>query len=365
MKILSITGVRPNFIKIAALHRSFLKHPGIISGIVHTGQHYDTRMSGIFFNQLALPQPGYFLGVGGGSHAQQTANTMLAFEKVLLAEKPDLVLVVGDVNSTVACTLVAVKEHIPVAHVEAGLRSGDRAMPEEINRLVTDSISDLLFVSEQSGLENLAREGAPEDRVHLVGNVMIDTLVHFGRQADESPVLEQHRLSPGEYALMTMHRPSNVDTPEGLATVVRIALDTADRVKVVFPVHPRTYKNMESSGLTAALKKHPGIVLMEPQGYFEFLRLIKNAKVVITDSGGVQEETTYLQVPCLTFRKNTERPVTVTLGTNQLLKDPDPAEMDGILTAILEGKAKKGTIPPLWDGKAADRITEILLNYKY
>ncbi len=363
MKILSIVGARPNFMKVAPLHRAFLKHPEIDSRIVHTGQHYDARMSDIFFNQLGLPQPDYFLGIGGGSHTQQTANIMLAFEKILLEEKPDMVLVVGDVNSTVACTLVAVKEHIPVAHVEAGLRSGDRTMPEEINRLVTDSISDLLFVSEQSGVDNLAREGVPEEKVWYVGNVMIDSLVYFREQAERSTILEQNGLSPGGYALITMHRPANVDTPEGLASVSRIVLNTAGRLKAVFPIHPRTLKNMERFGLLDAVKEHPNVLLMEPQGYFEFLKLIRHAKVVLTDSGGIQEETTYLQVPCMTFRNNTERPVTVTLGTNILLQDMKPEEIDGILTEILNGKIKDGAIPPLWDGRTAERIAEILLTY--
>lgn len=360
MKILSIVGARPNFMKVAPLHRAFMAHGGIVSKIVHTGQHYDARMSDIFFNQLGLPTPDYFLGVGGGSHTQQTARIMLAFEEILLSEKPDLVLVVGDVNSTIACTLVAVKEHIPVAHVEAGLRSGDRTMPEEINRLVTDAISDLLFVSEQSGLDNLASEGVPQEKVIFAGNVMIDSLVQFEQQADRSDILDTAGLTPCGYALVTMHRPANVDTLEGLTAVAQIVLNTAGQLKVAFPIHPRTLKNMEQHGLLEAIQKHPAILLMEPQGYFEFLKLIKNAKVVLTDSGGIQEETTYLKVPCLTFRNNTERPVTVTLGTNRLLEHLNPAEIDAILGDILAGKTKKGTIPPLWDGRTAHRIAETL-----
>lgn len=360
MKILSIVGARPNFMKVAPLHRAFTKNPEIVSKIVHTGQHYDARMSDIFFNQLGLPQPDYFLGIGGGSHTQQTAQIMLAFEKILLEEKPDVVLVVGDVNSTVACTLVASKEHVPVVHVEAGLRSGDRTMPEEINRLVTDAISDLLFVSEQSGLDHLAHEGVSSDKVFFVGNVMIDSLVHFQQQADQSSVVEDNNLEEGNYALITMHRPSNVDTMEGLSTVAEIVLNTANRLKVAFPIHPRTLKNMGQFGLLDKIEQHPNILMMEPQGYFEFLKLIKSAKVVLTDSGGIQEETTYLKVPCLTFRNNTERPVTVTLGTNILLEHLHPSDIDQILADILSGKVKKGEIPPLWDGKTAERVAAIL-----
>ncbi len=361
MKILSIVGARPNFMKVAPLHRAFLKHPEIVPKIIHTGQHYDSRMSDIFFNQLGLPKPDYFLGVGGGSHTQQTAHIMLAFEKILLDEKPDMVVVVGDVNSTIACALVAVKERVPVAHVEAGLRSGDRTMPEEINRIITDSISDLLFVSEESGMENLAREGVPGEKVHFVGNVMIDSLAHFREESEKNTILEQHNLSPGTYALVTMHRPANVDTAEGLHTVARIVSDTAEQLKVVFPIHPRTSKNLEQHGLLASIKLNPNVLLMEPQGYFEFLKLIANARVVLTDSGGIQEETTYLGVPCMTFRNNTERPVTVSVGTNILLKDMTPAEINIKLKDILNGNIKKGGIPPLWDGETAGRIAAILL----
>lgn len=361
MKILSIVGARPNFMKVAPLHRAFLKHPEIVPKIIHTGQHYDSRMSDIFFNQLGLPRPDYFLGIGGGSHTQQTAHIMLAFEKILLEEKPDMVVVVGDVNSTVACALVAVKERVPVAHVEAGLRSGDRSMPEEINRIITDSISDLLFVSEESGMENLAREGVPAEKVHFVGNVMIDSLAHFREESEKNAILGQNNLLPGTYALVTMHRPANVDTTEGLHNVAQIVADTAEQLKVVFPIHPRTSKNLEQHGLLASIGLNPNVLLMEPQGYFEFLKLIANARVVLTDSGGIQEETTYLGVPCMTFRNNTERPITVSVGTNILLKDLTPAEINAKLRDILNGNIKKGGIPPLWDGKTAGRIAAILL----
>ncbi|TDB61373.1 non-hydrolyzing UDP-N-acetylglucosamine 2-epimerase [Arundinibacter roseus] len=361
MKILSIVGARPNFMKVAPLHRAFLAHPTIQSRIVHTGQHYDSRMSDVFFNQLQLPVPDYFLGIGGGSHTQQMANIMLAFEPILQAEKPDVVLVVGDVNSTIACALVAVKEHIPVVHVEAGLRSGDRGMPEEINRILTDSISDFLFVTERAGMENLAVENVASEKVFFVGNVMIDSLVQYRQQAQKLRLLEEHNLPDGGYVLMTMHRPANVDQEKGLKSILQIIKNTAAHQTVVFPVHPRTLNNLERFGLRTELEAIPNLYLMEPQGYLEFLNLMEHASLIITDSGGIQEETTFLQIPCLTFRDSTERPITVELGTNYLLSDLNPESVHALLMDILNGQAKKGTIPPLWDGHAAERITNILL----
>jgi UDP-N-acetylglucosamine 2-epimerase (non-hydrolysing) len=360
MKILSIVGARPNFMKVAPLHRAFMSCADIESKIVHTGQHYDARMSDVFFNQLELPKPDYFLGVGGGSHTQQIAKIMVEFEQVMLAEKPDVVLVVGDVNSTIACAMVAVKEHIPVVHVEAGLRSGDRRMPEEINRILTDSISDDLFVTEQSGLDNLEKENVSADKVHFVGNVMIDSLVHYRQKAATLDLLSSLQVAPKSYVLMTMHRPSNVDEEEGLRNILTIVKNTAARRKVLFPVHPRTLKNMESFGLLGELQSLQNVVLLEPQGYLEFLHLMENAELIVTDSGGIQEETTYLQVPCLTFRASTERPVTVEIGTNYLLSDLNPETVDNLVSKILAGEAKKGQIPMLWDGHAAERIAEIL-----
>jgi UDP-N-acetylglucosamine 2-epimerase (non-hydrolysing) len=361
LKIISIVGARPNFMKVAPLHRAFLTHPSVESIIVHTGQHYDSRMSDVFFNQLELPAPDYFLGIGGGSHTEQTARIMLAFEPILKKEKPDAVLVVGDVNSTIACALVAVKELVPVIHVEAGLRSGDRRMPEELNRILTDSISDYLFVTEQAGLDNLARENVPSEKVFFVGNVMIDSLVHYRQKAAQLPLLEQIGLEADTYVLMTMHRPANVDHEAGLRNILQIIRNTAPQRTVLFPIHPRTRSNMEKVGLLQELESIPNLRLLEPQGYLEFLHLMQNASLIITDSGGIQEETTYLQVPCLTFRDSTERPVTVTLGTNQLLKDLNPATVHSHVLAILAGKAKQGTVPPLWDGQAAHRIANLLI----
>ena len=361
MKILNIVGARPNFMKVAPLHRAFQQYPQIESKIVHTGQHYDAKMSDVFFNQLELPQPHYFLGIGGGSHTQQTARIMLEFEKVMEAEQPDVVLVVGDVTSTIACALVAVKMHIPVVHVEAGLRSGDRRMPEELNRILTDSISSHLFVTEQAGLDNLKREGVPDERVHFVGNVMIDSLVHYRRKAAELDTVGKLGLEPQGYVLMTMHRPANVDAEEGLRSIVQIVEDTARYKTVLFPIHPRTEANLKRFGLFDRLQAVANLRLMEPQGYLEFLNLMEHAAIIVTDSGGIQEETTFLQVPCLTFRDSTERPVTVDVGTNQLLADLNPQTVHDKVVEILEGKAKKGAIPPLWDGGAAGRIAEIIV----
>jgi len=362
LHILSIVGARPNFMKIAPLHRAFLAHPKIESKILHTGQHYDEKMSDIFFNQLGLPKPDYYLGIGGGSHTWTTAHIMLKFEEVLQADRPDVVLVVGDVNSTVACSLVAVKMGIPTVHVEAGLRSGDRTMPEEINRIVTDSICDHLFVTEQSGMIHLAKEGIADEKISFVGHVMIDSLVHFRKKAAESNILQQLNLQPKAYALMTMHRPHNVDQEKGLKDILQIIQDTTKHLDVVFAIHPRTEARYKSFGLYDSLASTPRLHLLPPQGYFEFLKLMDNAALIITDSGGIQEETTYLQVPCLTFRDTTERPVTVDIGTNFLMQDLDPETVKLQTEAILNGQAKQGVIPPLWDGRASERIADILVS---
>ncbi len=370
--------------KVAPLHRAFLAHPTLDSKIVHTGQHYDAKMSDVFFNQLELPEPHYYLGIGGGTHTQQTARIMLAFEEVLAQEKPDWVLVVGDVNSTIACALVAAKMNVPIAHVEAGLRSGDRTMPEEINRVLTDSISDQLFVTEMAGMINLAKEGIPDEKIHFVGNVMIDSLVHYRAKAaelalqdifgntqyairhshfaanNEPPAANSEQRIANSYTLITMHRPSNVDNEAGLRNILQIIRDTAAQRPVVFAIHPRTENNFKKFGLYEELESIPDLLLLPPQGYLEFLKLMDNAALIITDSGGIQEETTYLQVPCLTFRDSTERPSTVELGTNILMQDLNPESVHAQVQKILNGEAKKGIIPPLWDGRAAERIAEVL-----
>jgi UDP-N-acetylglucosamine 2-epimerase (non-hydrolysing) len=375
VKILSIVGARPNFMKVAPLHRAFVASGKIESKIVHTGQHYDAKMSDVFFNQLELPKPHYYLGIGGGSHTEQTAKIMLAFEPILKEEKPDLVLVVGDVTSTIACAMVAVKEHIPIAHVEAGLRSGDRKMPEEINRILTDSISDFLFVTEHAGLVNLAKEGVSDQKVFFVGNCMIDSLAFYKEKASKldlkeilssnlNVALEQSNnqtIKHFNYVLVTMHRPANVDTLEGLTSILEIIENASQHRNVVFPIHPRTKNNIEKMGLKSKLDSIKNLILLEPQGYLEFLKLMENADLIITDSGGIQEETTYLQVPCLTFRDSTERPITVELGTNQLLSDLNPTTVHHKMMEILNGKSKKGVIPPFWDGHAAERICDVLI----
>ncbi len=373
MRILNIVGARPNFMKIAPLHRAFSNIPTVYSQILHTGQHYDQKMSDIFFNQLGLPKPHFHLGVGGGSHAYQKAHVMLKFEEVLKKEKPDLILVVGDVNATAACSIVAVKMGIPTAHVEAGLRSKDRTMPEEINRIITDSICDYLFVTEQSGMVNLAKEGVKDEKVFFVGHVMIDSLVNFREKASKLDLnevamnpLNQEKigsLSIKEkgYILSTMHRPANVDNKTGLRNILQIFRDATRHLPVVFAIHPRTSNNLKKFGLYEDLTSIPRLILLEPQGYLQFLKLMDNARLIITDSGGIQEETTFLQVPCITFRDTTERPVTVELGTNFLMKDLDPVSVKNQLEKILQGEAKQGVIPPLWDGRASERIANILV----
>ncbi|MBL7998601.1 MAG: UDP-N-acetylglucosamine 2-epimerase (non-hydrolyzing) [Candidatus Kapabacteria bacterium] len=359
-KVLSVVGARPNFMKVAPLHRTFVaQHPEIEHQICHTGQHYDPRMSDAFFNDLDMPAPAYFLGVGSGSHAEQTARVMVEFEKVCLEAKPDCVIVVGDVNSTIACTLTAAKLHIPTIHVEAGLRSFDRTMPEEINRIATDAICDYCFVTEQSGMDNLAHDGYPAERTFFVGNTMIDSLMYALPKAEQSGVVQECGLTPKSYVLMTLHRPSNVDDPQQLAMLLDVFEELSSQRDVVFPIHPRTRKNMEQSGLLARTEANPRIHLIEPQGYVRFLALMKNADFVMTDSGGIQEETTVLGVPCLTLRTTTERPVTVSLGTNILIQ-PNGKEIREAMNALLTQPRKKGTVPPLWDGKAAERICEII-----
>ena len=416
MKVIQVVGARPNFMKVAPLHRAIQALTGWTSKIVHTGQHFDAKMSDVFFTQLELPKPDYFLGIGGGSHTEVTAHIMLAFEKIVADEKPDLIIVVGDVTSTLACTLVAIKMGIPLAHVEAGLRSFDRTMPEELNRLLTDSVANYLFVTEESGLTHLKNEGVPDEKVFFSGNVMIDSLVRYQEKAKNSTILADLGLSPSasglqtnasglqthasgqqthapglqtpasgiqthtsglqtpasglqnnapglqtsDYIVMTMHRPANVDTEKGLNSILELMELSAQKTNIVFPIHPRTRAHMDKFGLTKRLEAVPNLILTEPLGYLEFIQLMSHAKAILTDSGGIQEETTYLGIPCLTFRDSTERPVTVTLGTNQLLADLDPQKTYQALEKILAGQVKKGSIPPLWDGHAAERIAHTL-----
>ncbi len=319
MKILNIVGARPNLMKIAPLMEAYAAVDDIEPLLVHTGQHYDENMSDLFFRQLGIPEPDLNLGVGSGSHAAQTAQIMTAFEPVVLEHRPDAVLVVGDVNSTIACGLVAVKLGARLVHVEAGLRSFDRGMPEEINRVLTDSISDLLFCTEPSGVENLRREGVADEKVHLVGNVMIDTLLRHRERAERSAILEENDLPSGGYAVLTLHRPANVDDAGVLGRLFDVLEVVQRDGPVVFPVHPRTRAALDRFGLSARIEGLANLRLLDPVGYLDFLKLLGSARVVLTDSGGIQEETTILQVPCLTLRENTERPITVEVGTNQIV----------------------------------------------
>ena len=354
-----VAGARPNFMKIAPIMRALQAYGGRIEGLlVHTGQHYDPEMSDVFFSDLGIRKPDRFLNCGGGSHAQQTARIMTAFEETALEVRPDWVVVVGDVNSTVACSLVAKKLHMQVAHVEAGLRSGDRSMPEEINRIVTDSISDLFFVTEPAGEQNLLREGHPRERIHYVGHVMIDNLLYqASRLAMTDLALPSAPLKSrfSRYGVVTLHRPSNVDDSSALDALLATLSELSVSLPLLFPVHPRTRQRIDSLGRDLP----PTLVLLPPLGYTDFLNLWKDAAVVITDSGGLQEETTGLGVPCITVRENTERPVTIEEGTNVLV-GRDASKLRTAVAAVLGGKAKTGRRPRLWDGKAAERICEIL-----
>ncbi len=361
LRMVCVCGARPNFMKIAPLVEAFEKTGRMETLLVHTGQHYDDRMSGLFFQELEIPKPDINLDVGSASHAIQTAEVMRRFEPVLAHKRTDWVVVVGDVNSTLACALTACKLGVKVAHVEAGLRSFDRRMPEEINRLLTDAISDLLFVSEPSGLQNLEREGVAEQKVHFVGNVMIDTLMKHRARAEASGILATLDLVPKAYAVATLHRPSNVDDPTTLSSILDAFSRIGEEMPVVFPVHPRTRRNIDKAALGAKLDDVHGLLTPEPLGYLDFLKLMSDAAVVLTDSGGIQEETTILGVPCVTLRENTERPITITHGTNCLT----PSRTDAILEAC-DGQMRRGSEgrepPPLWDGKAAERIARVFLD---
>jgi UDP-N-acetylglucosamine 2-epimerase (non-hydrolysing) len=360
IKIICVCGARPNFMKIAPLMKAFNRRTDFKTLLVHTGQHYDAKMSHLFFDELKIPKPDINLEVGSGSHATQTAEVMKRFEPVVLEFKPDYVLVVGDVNSTIACGLVAVKLGVKLIHVEAGLRSFDRAMPEEINRILTDSISDVLFVTEQAGVDNLKKEGVNSGKVHLVGNVMIDTLLANREKAEQSDILEKLSLSKKGYAVITLHRPSNVDDITNLEKIISAFEVIQNDLKLVFPIHPRTKKNIEGSSLQSRVSAMQNLILLEPAGYLDFLKLTANAALVMTDSGGIQEEATILGVPCMTLRENTERPVTVKEGTNRLVH----IDTGDILKHYNQIKADhfegKGKIPKYWDGKAAERIAEII-----
>jgi UDP-N-acetylglucosamine 2-epimerase (non-hydrolysing) len=391
-KILSIVGARPNFMKVAAVCEAVKTYNAKQTGqqidhvLVHTGQHYDANMSDFFFNDLDLPKPNLFLGVGSGSHSAQTSKVMEGFENVLLAEKPDVVIVVGDVNSTVACALVTKKtwcsgrpngrDFIPkLAHVEAGLRSFDRTMPEEINRIVTDSISDYLFTTEKSANQNLKREGVPDNKIHFVGNVMIDTLLRHRSKAKESTILNDLQLLGGAqvkpFAILTLHRPANVDDKETFSRMLESFLDLSRHMPIIFPAHPRTLKQIQDADLGDYFVDHfldgpepwdsrVRIRLVPPLGYLDFLQLMSHAKVVLTDSGGIQEETTILGIPCITLRQNTERPVTLTHGTN-VLAGANPQKIDAEFSRVLAGVPKPVSTPRYWDGNAANRIIEILV----
>jgi UDP-N-acetylglucosamine 2-epimerase (non-hydrolysing) len=350
MHILHVVGARPNLMKVAPVLSALKQHSNVKQTLIHTGQHYDTNMSDVFFQQLEIPAPDVNLGVGSGSHARQTAEIMTRFEPIVLERKPDMVLVYGDVNSTVEAALVCSKLLIQVGHVEAGLRSRDRTMPEEINRLMTDQLADQLFTPSADGDENLAKEGIPSRKIHLVGNVMIDSLV---RLLPAAKALNLNGL-PERYILVTLHRAANVDDDKTLRGILESLLELNSQVKVVFPVHPRTRRRIADFGFDASQ-----LDLREPLPYIEFLALQRRATAVVTDSGGIQEETTYLKVPCLTLRNNTERPVTVTLGTN-ILVGQNGDTLRAELAKILQGKQKAGSVPPLWDGDAGRRIAEIL-----
>lgn len=359
-KLICLVGTRPNFIKIAPIYRLLQETEQVLPLLVHTGQHYDKDMSQRFFEELEIPTPEFNLGVGSGSRVYQLAEVMRKLTPVIEAERPDMLLVVGDVNSTLAGALTAVKIGVPVAHVEAGLRSFDRSMPEEINRLLTDALAELLFVTEPSGRANLLEEGIDEEKIFLVGNVMIDTLVANLEKIRAARVLERLGLEPGKYATLTLHRPSNVDVEHNFRSILRALEAIQKDLPVVFPVHPRTARSIEKLGLGGCLERMPALRLTSPLGYPDFLKLVSESKLVLTDSGGLQEETTFLGIPCLTLRENTERPITTEIGTNVVVG----TATGKILAAYAEVAAnrfKKGKVPAYWDGQAAERTIAIVL----
>jgi UDP-N-acetylglucosamine 2-epimerase (non-hydrolysing) len=365
LKLVLIAGARPNFMKIAPILRAIKAHNQKAQSqtgartlepiLVHTGQHYDYEMSKVFFEDLEMPDPDVYLGIGSGTHAEQTGRAMIEIEKLLIERKPDLVVVVGDVNSTLAGALAAVKLNIPVAHVEAGLRAFDRTMPEEINRLLTDAISDYLFTHSPEADENLKKEGIPEKKIFFVGNVMVDSLLASRGKARHRKILARMGLKNGGYGVLTLHRPDNVDERESLSRIMKAITEVSHKIPIVFPAHPRTQKNLKAFGLLANHK----LLISNPLGYLDFLQLMMNSKFVLTDSGGIQEETTILKVPCLTLRDSTERPITVSEGTNVLVGN-DKKQIAVEASKVLDGNGKAGKTPKLWDGKAAERIVAIL-----
>ncbi len=360
-KVLVCVGTRPNLIKITRLKECFLKYPSLRFKLLHTGQHYDYKMSEVFFEELEIPKPDVLFELSRDSTMSPIADIMLQFEKEIKRDRPDLVLVPGDVDSTFACAFVASRYNIPVAHIESGLRSFDKTMPEEINRIMVDDLSALFFTTEKSGNENLLKEGKSPKSIVFSGNTMIDTLVKFKSKIAESKVLQQYHLEKGNYIVMTFHRPANVDDAVNLRVIFQLISQIAKDIKIIFPIHPRTVKNAEAFGFKELLSS-PNIVLCDALGYFDFMKLVTDAKAVLTDSGGIQEETTFLGVPCLTVRPNTERPITVQVGTNTLL-DLDESLILQHVKSILSGTYKKGSLPDLWDGKATERIVDALHNF--
>lgn len=354
--VTAIVGARPNYMKVAPIWRQLDKHSEVKKRLVHTGQHYDENMSKIFFDDLKLPKPDLYLGVGSGPHGEQTAKVMIELERALVAERPHLLIVVGDVNSTMAGALVASKLGVPIAHVEAGLRSFDRTMPEEINRMVTDILADLLFTTERGARKNLLNEGVDPEKIHFVGNVMIDSLFYYRPMADRSDILDRLKLEAGRYGLVTLHRPSNVDDATTLGSILGALSDLGADCPLVFPIHPRTQKVIDNSKLEIPASR---LRTIPPTGYLDFVKLMISARLVLTDSGGIQEETTVLGIPCLTIRENTERPITIEVGTNRLVgSDPRRILEEG--RKILNADPSPGKVPELWDGKASERIVSII-----